>query len=157
MQPGDIFKLDDDAILDMENEEFSVVWKDKAKNEHRLEAGAQFRITTKDGISGLPIEVRASKINPVTGKCGRGRPRRFPAAVVYRLLGETAPDPTTLVVPAVTADMVVPTVVQTLQDEVVALAEEVVDEPSEEELEAQRARVASLIGLIDDNGDDNDW
>jgi len=91
MKPGDIFRLDNDAIVEMENQEFSVIWRDKQKNEHRLAVGAQFRIT-REGLLGLPVEVRASKINPTTGKCGRGRPRRFPAAEIYRLFGEKVPE-----------------------------------------------------------------
>ena len=123
MQPGDIFHIDSDAILDMENEEFSVVWRDKAKNEHRLAVGTQFRVA-KTLAKDLPVEVRASKIDPTTGKCSRGRPRRFPAAVVYRLLGETAPDPSTLVAPTPTtpvATQVAPSdVVKVLLDEPIA-------------------------------------
>ena len=78
MQPGDIFSLDNDAIVDLENTgKFSVVWKDKQKNTHRLQPGTRFRITS-DGLKGLPVEVRASKIDESTGKATRGRPRRFP-------------------------------------------------------------------------------
>jgi hypothetical protein len=163
MQSGDIFSVDNDAILDMENEEFSVVWKDKQKNEHRLQPGTKFRIN-KAGLVGLPIEVRASKIDPITGKCGRGRPRRFPAAVVYRLLGEVAPDPSVVLAQPVlnTSDVVdgqTTTDVQAtdeLDGEIlVNIVEQ--DEPSEDEIAAQKARVASLLGLLGDDSSDNDW
>ena len=170
MQPGDIFKIDNDGIVEMENQEFSVVWRDKQKNEHRLEDGTQFRIT-KDGLLGLPLEVRASKIDSATGKCGRGRPRRFPADVIYRIFGETPPDPSVAVAPAVynkTADPVGAKVADDYISSQPIVEAEQIEATAEEkaaEKEARRARVAAALGLLDDgsglpddeDGEDTDW
>ena len=172
MQSGDIFRLDDDAIVDMENQEFSVIWKDKQKNEHRLEPGTQFRIT-RDGLSGLPVEVRASKINPDTGKCGRGRPRRFPASVVARLLGAdlaaatasvTQPKPVPAQVTSPTQpSQNTPNSVSSNSDDADFVAQSEVSEPevdAEEQakIDAERkARVASLLGLVGSEDTNDDW
>lgn len=163
MQSGDIFRLDNDAIVDMENQEFSVVWKDKQKNEHRLEPGTQFRIT-RDGLSGLPVEVRASKINPDTGKCSRGRPRRFPAIVVARLLGAdlTAITQAQSKTSAAEATQDTPNSVSTSSDDDFVSQSEVsepeVDAEEQAKIDAERkARVASLLGLVDSDDTEDDW
>ena len=169
MQPGDIFKIDNDGIIEMENQEFSVVWRDKAKNEHRLAVDTQFRIT-KDGLLGLPLEVRASKIDPVTGKCGRGRPRRFPAATVYRIFGEVAPDPSTVVAPAVANPTNTPVDAKVADKYLASQPTPVVEveqveasmEEKEAAKEAQRLRVAQALGIMGVDSDEevdeqDDW
>lgn len=162
MQSGDIFKVDDDAITEMERQEYSVIWKDKAKNEHRLPVSTSFRIT-RDGLLGLPAEVRASKINPETGKCGRGRPRRFPAEVVYRLLGEDVPDPATFVAPQAQAKPSDQPKVEVNGNEITvsALADTQEDEAKAQEdakeKEERRAHVQALLGNVSDDTTDASW
>lgn len=154
MQAGDIFTLTDDAVDRMENwkpEPFSVVWKDKAKQEHRLADGTQFRITTK-GLKGMPVEVRASKIDESTGKATKGRPRRFPASLVAELLGEDfdggTPD-TTDDASDLSADSQTPQAAVTEYDS------------GEESQEDAEARVNELLGLdsvsVGDDSTVNDW
>lgn len=167
MEPGDIFSIDNDAIVDMENAEFSVMWaetpdknKKKEKIWHRLTPGTQFRIT-KTGLEGLPVEVRASKIDSVTGKCSRGRPRRFPAGVVYRLLGEEEPEPAATITPAVYDPTNDPEGAKVADDYLAAQPESEpepeVEEQSEEDREAREARVQQLLGLVGDENDKEDW
>jgi hypothetical protein len=162
MQAGDVFTLDQEALDEMEKNEYSVIWKDKSKNIYPLPVGTQFRITTK-GLTALPVEVRAAKIDPVTNKCGKGRPRRFPAGAIYRLLGETAPDPADYSAPPVDAPAPAP-VASTVETPLTPVYEALVvdKQPSgpqrtEEEREAAEARVAGLLGKLDDNTSSSDW
>ena len=173
MEVGDIFTVDQAAIDEMEKGGYSVVWKDKQKNTHPLPVGTQFRIT-KDGIKGLPVEVRASKIDPVTNKCGKGRPRRFPAGLVYRLLGETPPAPKAPADDFSVAPVAptAPTVSKSVQrrlavqmkepivssDDTPETAKvEQVEQSSAEDDAARQSRVEELLGLLPDKGTDNDW
>ena len=161
-----------EALDEMEKNEYSVVWKDKSKTTFPLPVGTQFRITTA-GLTALPVEVRAAKIDPVTSKCGKGRPRRFPAGVVYRLLGETAPDPSDYSAAPVAApvaaydpdgvnhDVLILDPRDNSPDDLMVAKESVEQTPvpqkSEEERAAQDARVAGLLGLIGDKNPSADW
>ena len=169
MQPGDVFSLDNDAIVDMENKGFSVVWvevpdKDKPKEKviHRLTPGIEFRITST-GLKGLPVEIRASKMDAASGKAIRGRPRRFPPAIVARLLGETwtpsAPTPDTkaddLSAPTAVASSIQASTDATPTVDEIPEVEEV--EESTEDKEARAARIANLLGLGGDQSTTADW
>lgn len=151
MQAGDIFTLDHDAIIEMENNGYSVSYK-KDGETLRLEPSMQFRVTAK-GIKFLPNEVRASTIDPVTGKARKGRTRRFPAVEVYRLLGETPPVVTQPANDDVGAD-------SSTEDEsdqanaVVSQSPTPAPVLSDEENERIAARAAELLGATDV---DDDW
>lgn len=78
-----IFTLDEDAVETLKEAKFNLVVKPKGKPEYSLGVGTQFAVVQRDGL-----EVRATMIDQDTGKPKRGRPRRFPTALVNRLLGE---------------------------------------------------------------------
>lgn len=136
MQSGDIFELTAKSISDMETDgKFSTQWavgKGDNRVMHKLQPGMKFRITTK-GIKKLPVEVSAGRLDPVTGKGIKGRPRRFPAAVVAELLGESAP----VVAPTVDDDDTDLSTVSTEPDDTVEANDD----------EENEAHVRNMLGL----------
>lgn len=157
-----IFTLDEDAVKVLEDSDFNLTVKPKGAPEYTLGAGTQFALISRDSL-----EARATMIDPDTGKPKRGRPRRFPASLVARLLGESSDNASGVenapaaATEAETNDEAV--VVASATVGFVDKAEDVeveveFEEQTEEEKEAQEARVASLFNAVgDEKAPSDDW
>jgi len=139
MKLNDVFTVDQDTI-----DELKLTCKLKDV-EQPVTAGQQYRISQPPNS----VEVRASRV--VDGKPQKGRPRRFPTAVVARLMG--VPVPTN---PAPVADEEPTTEVEATPTEPETLAPEtpVVSSKTPEEQEKSAAELARAVGLP---SDDNSW
>jgi hypothetical protein len=131
-----IFTLDEDAIKVLEDSDFNLTVKPKSGEPYELGAGTEFAIVSRD-----KLEVRATMIDPTTNKPKRGRPRRFPSALVTRLLGEDVSD----------NSVDTPVEVEVEEDAVVFVddAETLDVELDELDEEEQKQRVAECAALFD--------
>lgn len=126
MQVSDVFTVDQAAIDELKLE---------------VSAGQQYRITQP--VNG--VNVHASRI--VDGKPAKGRPRRFPVAVVARLMGVEAPAATDS-----TEDNS-----DTAEAEADAAAEALSSDVDEEERERRQAAQERVTASTGDDTANNDW
>lgn len=134
-----IFTLDEDAVKTLKDSDFNLTVKPKGKPEYTLGVGTQFAVVSRD-----KVEVRATMIDAETGKPKRGRPRRFPLALVTRLLGEDN-----------SSEAVEDTDTDEAESPAEDLSEAVVDEEDSEPLlseEEQLERQERLAALFSESG-----
>jgi len=137
MKLNDVFTVDQATIDELK------LTRNIKKVEQPVVAGQQYRISQPPNS----VEVRASVI--VDGKPQKGRPRRFPTAVVARLMGVPVPAdaPTTDDESVVTEAL---TTSEALEPEAPAVCSKTPEEQEKSAVELTRA-----LGL--DDGKDSDW
>ena len=138
MKLNDVFTVDQATI-----DELKLTCKLKDV-EQPVTAGQQYRISQPPNS----VEVRASRV--VDGKPQKGRPRRFPTAVVARLMG--VPVPTTPA-PVSDEDATIEGDAPTAEPEALT-PETPVASKTPEEQEKSAAELSRAIGLP---ADDNSW
>jgi hypothetical protein len=167
MQVGDIFTINDAAIAALEKAGHSVEWavgQKENKKMFSLQSGMQFRIA-RNGLKLMPTELRASRLDSVSGKAIRGRPRKFPGNIVADLMGESlaqfsgapvASQTTNAVAAATTGASSAVVNGQTSTDQP-PLGTVDIEEQTEEEKRISQEKVEALFGAIGDDSTDDDW
>jgi hypothetical protein len=117
MQANDIFTLDQAAIDELKLEGVS--------------PGQQYRITQEPNS----VEIRGSKVG-ADGKPQKGRPRRFPATLVARLMGQPVPTAAPVVADTATATETATATATAEATQEAAPAEAVDDAAAQEKREA---------------------